>query len=117
MNAVWSVDVLGFRVVVEFLVNLLVAGVGGETGEVEGRAWGGGVGHIGGSGADTAGAKTSKEGGAVVLVGDGHLEGSRGGLVVYLRVRETEGVPRRSRAGGKATGGGRKGEETKGDSG
>ena len=68
-------DVLSLEVVVEFFVNWLVAGVGGKTGDVEGSAWGGGVGHIGGSGADAAGAKTREEGSAVVLLGDGHLKG------------------------------------------
>ena len=93
MGPVGNEDVLGFRVVVEFLINLLVAREGGKTGDVEGSAWGGGVGHIGGSGADAAGAKTREEGGAVVLVGDSHLGGSGGRLVGLFK--ETERVPRR----------------------
>ena len=94
---VGNVDVLNFRSIVEFFTNRLVA-EGGKTREVEGCARSGGVGHIGGSGADTAGAKTGKEGSTVVLLGESHLEGSggcAGDSVVYLRVRETEGVPRR----------------------
>jgi len=84
-------DVLSLRVVVEFFINWLVAGEGGKAGDVEGSAWGGGVGHIGGSGADAAGAKTREEGSAVVLLGDGHLEGiGDGGLSVYLRVGVVE---------------------------
>ena len=86
VGAVRNEDVLRFRVVVEFFVNWLVA-EGGETGDIEGSAWGGGVGHIGGSGADAAGAKAREEGSAVVLLGDGHLEGiGEGDLLVYLRV-------------------------------
>jgi hypothetical protein len=75
MGPVGNVEILGFRVVVELFVNWLVAGEGGKTGDVEGGAWSGGVGHIGGRGADTAGAEAGEEGGAVVLLGDGHLEG------------------------------------------
>ena len=87
MGPVRNEDVLSLRVVIEFFINWLVAGEGGETGDVEGSAWSGGVGHIGGSGADAAGAKTREEGSAVVLVGDGHLEGiGERGLLVYLRV-------------------------------
>ena len=63
-----SVDVLSFRIIVVFFIDLLVAGVGGETGDVEGSTWSGGVGHVGGSGADTAGAKTSEEGSTVALL-------------------------------------------------
>lgn len=75
MGAVRNIDILGFRAVIEFFIDLLVAGEGGKTGDVEGSAWSGGVGHVGGSGADTAGAETSKEGSTVVLLRDGHLEG------------------------------------------
>ena len=35
------------------------------------------MGHVWGSGADTAGAKTSEEGSTVVLLGDGHLGNGR----------------------------------------
>lgn len=97
MDPVRNVDVLGFMVVVELLVNWLVARKGRKTGDVEGGAWSGSVGHIGGSGADTAGAKAREEGSTVVLLGDSHLteiEGSEGGLSVYLKVREREGDPR-----------------------
>lgn len=75
MGAVRDVDVLGFRVVVEFLINRLFAGVGGKTGETEGSTRSGGVGHVGGSGTDAAGAKTSEEGSTVVLLRYGHREG------------------------------------------
>ena len=75
MGAVRNIDVLSFRVVVEFFINRLFAGVGGKTGEVEGGTRSGGVGHVGGSRADTAGAKTSEEGSTVVLVRYGHLKG------------------------------------------
>ena len=61
-----KVDVLGFRVVLRFFI------VGGKTREVESCTGSGGVGHIGGSGTNTAGTKTSEEGGAVVLVGYSH---------------------------------------------
>jgi hypothetical protein len=84
VDPVRVVDVLSFSVVVEFFINWLVAGEGGKTGDIERGAWGGGVGHIGGSGADTAGAKTREEGSTVVLLGEGHLEGigrERGRLV------------------------------------
>ena len=75
VGAVRNVDVLGFRVVVEFLINRLFAGVGGKTGEIEGSTWSGGVGHVGGSGTDTAGAKTSEERSTVVLLRYGHRKG------------------------------------------
>ena len=100
VSPVRNEDVLDLRVVVELFINLLVAREGGKTGDVEGGAWSGGVGHIGGSGADAAGAKTGEEGGAVVLLGDGHLEGELGGgLLVYLRVRviESKGTGRERR--------------------
>lgn len=68
VDQVRDVDVLGLIVVVEFFISWLVTGVGGKTGEAEGGAWSGGVGHVGGSGADAAGAKTSEERSAVVLL-------------------------------------------------
>jgi hypothetical protein len=68
-----SVDILGFRAVVEFSANRLLAGVGGKTGDVEGSTWGGGVGHVDGSGSDTTGAEASEEGSTIVLLRYGHL--------------------------------------------
>jgi hypothetical protein len=56
---------------------------------------GGGVGHVGGSGADTASTKSSEEGSTVVLLGDGHLgreSGERvGGLFSGRGSRAGEG--------------------------
>jgi hypothetical protein len=74
VGSVGNVEVLCFRVIVELIINRLVAGEG-EMGDIEGGAWSGSVGQTGGGGADTAGAKTSEEGSTVVLLGDGHLEG------------------------------------------
>ena len=91
MDAVRNVNVLDFRIVVEFFIHRLFAGVGSKTGDIEGSTRSGGVGHVGGIGADTAGAKTSEEGSTVVLLRYGHrrgIEGSAGGLVVYLKGAE-----------------------------
>ena len=88
VDRIGKIEVLGLRVVVEFFIDRLVAGVGRKTGDIKGGAWGGGVGHVGGSGADTAGAKSSEEGSTVVLLGDGHLgRGSGGRLGGLLRGR------------------------------
>jgi hypothetical protein len=65
--SVRNVDVLGFRVVLGFLV------VRGKTGEVESSPGSGGVGNVGGTGADTARAEASEEGSTVCLVRNGHL--------------------------------------------
>lgn len=68
MNSGRDVDVLGLRgVVFELFV------VWSKTRKVESCTWSGGVGNVGGSGANTAGAKASEEGGAVVLLRYGHL--------------------------------------------
>ena len=75
MNTVRNVDVLSFRVVVEFFINRLFAGVGGETGDIKGSTRSGGVGDVGGSGTDTASAKTREEGSTVVLLRYGHRKG------------------------------------------
>jgi hypothetical protein len=107
VDAVRKVDVLGFRVVVEFFVNRLFAGVRSVTGEIEGSTRSGGVWHVGGSGADTAGAKTSEERSTVVLVRYGHRKrierecGRLGGLFKWCRRRKEfhEGW----RAGGRKT--------------
>jgi len=70
VDSVGNVNVLDLGVVVkvEFLLNRLVAGVGCKTGEIEGSTRSSCVGHVGGSGADTAGAKAREEGSAVVLL-------------------------------------------------
>ena len=67
VGSVGDVDVLGLRVVLGFFV------VGGEAGKVESSARGGGVRNVSGAGANAAGAKTSEEGGTVVLVRYSHL--------------------------------------------
>jgi hypothetical protein len=66
VHYVGNVDVLRFRVVLGLFI------VRGKTGEAESSARGGGVGDVGGIGANTAGAKTSEEGSTVVLVRYGH---------------------------------------------
>jgi len=105
VGAVRNVDVLGFRVVVEFLINRLFAGVGGKTGEIEGSTWSGGVGHVGGSGTDTTGTKTSEEGSTVVLLRYGHRKGigrecgRLGGLFKGWRRRKKFHVGWRARGG------------------
>lgn len=73
MDSGGNVDILGFRVVVEFSANRLLARVGGKAGGVEGSTWSGGVGHVDGSGSDTTGAEASEEGSTIVLLRYGHL--------------------------------------------
>lgn len=68
VDPVRNVDVLDFRVVVEFFINRLFAGVGGKPRDVEGSTRSGSVGHVDGSGTNTAGAKASEEGSTVVLL-------------------------------------------------
>jgi len=82
---------MGFGVIVEFFIDRLVAGVGSKTGDVEGSTWSGGVGHVGGSGTDTAGAKTSEEGSTVVLLRYGHREEAKEGSVDYVKDAGDEG--------------------------
>jgi len=101
VDPVRNVDVLDFRVVVEFLIDRLVAGVGGKTGDIEGGTWSGGVGHVGGSGTNAAGAKASEEGSTVVLLRYGHREGAKDAWWAMEKAQETEGIPREEEEGGR----------------
>jgi len=65
----------GSGLLVEFLVDRLVAGERGKTRKIEGGTGSGGVGSTDGSRADTAGTKTSEEGSTVALLGYCHRDG------------------------------------------
>jgi hypothetical protein len=78
-SSVGKVDVLGFRVVLGFLI------VRGKTGEVESSAWGGSVGDVVGTGANTASAKASEEGSTVVLMRNSHLGWIGRERAIYLK--------------------------------
>lgn len=82
VNVAGDVHVLRLRVVAGVFI------AGGETREIESGTRCGGVGDVGGSGADAACAKASEEGSTVVLMRYGHLE--FGGL--YGKVQEAEGT-------------------------
>lgn len=107
VDSVGNVEVLDFGAVVELLLNRLVTGVGGKTGEVEGSTRGGCVRHVGGSGANTAGAKASEEGSTVVLLRYGHRKGigrERGRLGgLFKRCKRRKELHEGSRARGRTT--------------
>ena len=97
-ESVWNVEVLGFLNVLMFLI------VGSKPGEVESSARSGGVGNVGGIGANTACAKSSEERSTVVLVRYGHLGGIGRESDLLESDRKRERLHERSRARGGTTG-------------
>lgn len=98
-----NVDVLGFRVVLGFFI------VRGKTGKVESSARSGGVGNVGRTRTDTAGAKSSEEGSTVVLVRYSHMGGIGRESDLLKGCRREKRLHGMSRARVKATGEGRMG--------